>query len=301
MWDPMWQKPRECWSKLCRTVAGRRGLADDLNAEVEAHLALEIQENLARGMSPDEALSSARRHIGNLTQIKERAREAWSFPRLETFVQDLRYGLRGIRRSPGFSLVVILTLALGIGANTAIFSVVNTVLLRPLPYPAAERLVWLGESDPKAEGISVTWVNYQYWRKENHSFEDLAGFHTAHLTLTGRGEALFTRAGVVTSGFFRLVGAKPLLGRLFNAEDDRPGGTPTVVLSHQFWVDKLGADPHVLGATLALDGKPYEVIGVLPPGCASFRNRSISICRSPCSMERRSTAAGTDRCGSWAG
>ena len=97
-------------------------------------------------------------------------------------IRDRRYGLRGIRRSPGFSLVVVLTLALGIGANTAIFSVVNAVLLRPLPYPAAERLVRLGESDPNAEGISVTWVNYQHWRNENHSFEDMAGLDTTHLT-----------------------------------------------------------------------------------------------------------------------
>ena len=260
----------EWWSKLRRTLSGRRGLAADLNAEIESHLAFEIQENLARGMSPDDARSAARRHVGNLTRIEERAREAWSFPRIETFIQDLRYGLRGIRRSPGFSLVVIVTLALGIGANTAIFSVVNSVLLRPLPYPAAERLVWLGESDPKAEGISVTWVNYQHWRKENHSFEEMAGFHTAHLTLTGRGEPLFTRAGVVTSGFFRLVGAKPLLGRLFNTSEDRPGGIPTVVLSHRFWVDKLGADPRVQGAPLVLDGKPYEVAGVLPPGLRFF-------------------------------
>jgi len=260
----------EWWSKLRRTLSGRRGLAADLNAEIESHLAFEIQENLARGMSPDDARSAARRHVGNLTRIEERAREAWSFPRIETFIQDLRYGLRGIRRSPGFSLVVIVTLALGIGANTAIFSVVNSVLLRPLPYPAAERLVWLGESDPKAEGISVTWVNYQYWRKENHSFEAMAGFHTAHLTVTGRGEALFTRAGVVTSGFFRLMGAKPLLGRLFNASEDRPGGIPTVVLSYQFWVDKLGGDPRVQGAPLVLDGKPYEVAGVLPPGLRFF-------------------------------
>ena len=260
----------EWWSKLRRTLSGRRGLAADLNAEIESHLAFEIQENLARGMSPDDARSAARRHVGNLTRIEERAREAWSFPRIETFIQDVRYGLRGIRRSPGFSLVVIVTLALGIGANTAIFSVVNSVLLRPLPYPAAERLVWLGESDPKAEGISVTWVNYQHWRKENHSFEEMAGFHTAHLTLTGRGEPLFTRAGVVTSGFFRLVGAKPLLGRLFNTSEDRPGGIPTVVLSHRFWVDKLGADPRVQGAPLVLDGKPYEVAGVLPPGLRFF-------------------------------
>ena len=262
---------REWWSKLWRTLTGRRELSDDLSAEIDAHLEFEIQENLAQGMTADEARAAARRHVGNFTRIQEQAREAWGFPALETIVQDLRYGLRGIRRSPGFSLVVILTLALGIGANTAIFSVVNAVLLRPLPYPAAERLVWLGESDPKAEGISVTWVNYQHWRKENHGFEEMAGFHTSHLTLTGRGEALFTRAAVVTSGFFGLVGAKPLLGRVFSADDDRPGATPTVVVSHRFWAGKLSADPGVVGATLALDGKPYAVAGVLPPGLHFFQ------------------------------
>jgi len=261
---------REWWSKLCRILAGRRGLAGDLSAEIDAHLEFEIQENLERGMPPDEARRAARRHVGNLTQVQERAAEAWSFPSLETTAQDLRYGLRGMRRSPGFSLVVVLTLALGIGANTAIFSVVNAVLLRPLPYPAAERLVWLGESDPKAEGISVTWVNYQHWRDENHSFEDMAGFHAVHLTLTGRGEPLFTRAGVVTHGFFGLVGAHPMLGRVFSAADDQPGAAPTAVLDYRFWIGKLGADPGVVGATLALDGKPYEVIGVLPPGLHFF-------------------------------
>ena len=262
---------REWWSKLCRTLAGRRGLASDLSAEIDAHLEFEIQENIARGMPPDEARRAARRHVGNLTLIQERAVDAWSFPSLESTAQDLRYSLRGIRRSPSFSLVVVLTLALGIGANTAIFSVVNAVLLRPLPYPAAERLVWLGESDPKAEGISVTWVNYRHWRDENHSFEDVAGFDAAHLTLTGRGEPLFTRAGLVTCGFFGLVGAHPVLGRVFSAADDYPGAAPTVVLDYQFWTGKLGADPSVLGATLALDGKPYEVIGVMPPGLHFFQ------------------------------
>jgi len=249
-------------------------MAGDLNAEIaaeiDAHMEFEIQENIARGMPPDEARAAAHRHVGNLTQIQERARDAWTFPSLETIAQDLRYGLRGIRRSPGFSLVVVLTLALGIGANTAIFSVVNAVLLRPLPYPAAERLVYLGESDPKAEGISVTWVNYQHWRNENHSFEDMAGFHTAHFTLTGRGEPMLTRAGVVTHGFFGLVGAHPVLGRVFSADDDQPGAAPTVVLDYRFWIGKLGADPGAVGATLALDGKPYQVIGVLPPGLHFF-------------------------------
>jgi putative ABC transport system permease protein len=262
---------RECWSKFLRVLAGRRGLARDLHAELGAHLEFEIQENIARGMPPDEAFRAARRHIGNLTQIQERAAEAWTFPSLETIAQDLRYGLRGLRRSPGFSLVVVLTLALGIGANTAIFSVVNAVLLRPLPYPAAERLVWLGESDPKAEGISVTWVNYQHWRAENRSFEEMAGFHTAHLTLTGRGEPLLTRAATVTSGFFGLTGAKPLLGRVFGDADDRPGAPLTAVLGYQFWVDKLGADANILGQALILDGQPYVVLGVLPPHFSFFQ------------------------------
>ena len=261
---------REYWSKLCRTLAGRHRLAGELNAEIDAHLEFEIQENIARGLPADEARAAARRHLGNLTRIQERAVDAWSFPSLESIAQDLRYGLRGIRRSPGFSSVVVLTLALGIGANTAIFSVVNAVLLRPLPYPAAERLVWLGESDPKAEGISVTWVNYQHWRNENHSFEDMAGFRTAHLTLTGHGEPLFTRAGLVTHTFFGLVGAHPVLGHLFSGSDDQPGAVPTAVLDYHFWIGKLGADPGVVGATLALDGKPYEVIGVLPPGLHFF-------------------------------
>jgi putative ABC transport system permease protein len=266
---------RECWSKLCRILAGRRGPAGDLNAdlaaEIDAHLEFEIQENIARGMPPDEARAAARRRVGNLTQIQERARDAWRFPPLEAMVQDLRYGLRGIRRAPGFSLVVVLTLALGIGANTAIFSVVNAVLLRPLPYPAPERLVVLGETDPHAEGISVTWVNYRHWRDENHSFEDMAGFRTASLTLTGRGDPLFTRAGVVTYGFFGLTGAHALLGRVFRPDDDQPGAAATVVLDYRFWIGKLGADPGVVGATLALDGKPYEVVGVLPPGLGFFQ------------------------------
>ncbi len=261
---------RKWWAKLAAALQGRGGLSDDLRAEIDSHLEFEVRDFLASGMPPDEARAAAVRRLGNRTRIQEHAREVWSFSFLETFVQDVRYGLRGIRRSPGFALMVVLTLALGIGANTAIFSVVNAVLLRPLPYPDAERLVWLGESDPKAEGISVTWINYQHWRNENHSFEDLASFQSAHLTLTGRGQALFTRAGVVTSEFLGLVGAKPLLGRTFAASDDWPGAAPTVVLSHHFWVDKLGGAPKILGASLVLDGKPYDVIGVLAPGLHFF-------------------------------
>src|SRR5262249_55874984 len=158
-----------------------------------------------QGFSQDEAWAAARRRFGNQTATLELAREAWQFPKLETFFGDLRYGLRGLRKSPLSSFILITTLALGIGANTAIFSVVYAVLLRPLPYPAGERLVWLGESTAKASGISVTWGNFQHWRGENQDFEDLAGYLRTDFTMTGRGEALLTHGGLVTNNFFRLT------------------------------------------------------------------------------------------------
>ncbi len=253
---------RAWWSRLCRTLAGRQALADDLAAEIEAHLDLAAAENAGEGMSPAAAREAARRRFGNVTLIRERAREAWGFPSLEALGRDLRLGLRGIRAAPGFSCVVILTLALGIGATTAIFSVVHAVLLAPLPYPDAERLVWLEEATPRAEGISVTWVNYLCWRRESRSFDEMAGFEAMHLTLTGRGEPMLTRAGAVTSGFLRLVGMRPAGGRLLDDRDDQAGAPAAAVLGHRFWLEKLGGDPAITGATLVLDGKPYQVVGV---------------------------------------
>ncbi|MBZ5595666.1 MAG: ABC transporter permease [Acidobacteriia bacterium] len=257
---------REWWSKIRQILERRRGLDDDLGEEMRSHLDFLIEENLSRGMPPDEARAAARREFGNPMSTRERAREAWQSPGVETILQDMRYGLRGIRKSPSFALVVIVTLALGIAANIAIFSVVHAVLLRPLPYPAGERLVWLGESTEDASGISVTWLNFQHWRGENHSFENMAGFETTDLTLTGRGEAVLTHAMVVTNTFFHLTGARPLMGRLFTEADDRPGAALTVLVTSEFWSKTLGGDPKAVGATLALNGKAYQVIGVLAPG-----------------------------------
>ena len=181
-------------------------------------------------------------------------------------------GVRGIGKSPSFAAVVILTLALGIGATTSIFTVVYSVLLRPLPYPGGERLVVLGESAAKADGISVTWLNYQHWRNESRSFEAMAGYHTADFTMTGRGEAFLLHAGVVTSQFFALTGTRPVLGRLFDATVDSPGSAPVVVLAYNFWAQRLGADPNVIGSMLKLGGEPYQVIGVIGPELKYFRN-----------------------------
>jgi putative ABC transport system permease protein len=261
---------RELWSKLRRALGGRRGLSDDLAEEIESNLDLAAEDHRARGLEAGQARDAARRSFGNATLIRENAREAWTFPRFETFLQDLRFGLRNMRKSPGFALIVILTLALGIGANTAIFSVVDTVLLKPLPYPDAERLVQLGESAAKAEGISVTWGNYLVWRNYNHSFEDMAGFQYDHMTLTGRDEPLFTTTGEITGGFFHLVGAKPFIGRLFTDEEDRAGGTLAVVLDYDFWMSKLGGDPKILNTTLALNDRAFHVVGVLAPGLRFF-------------------------------
>jgi predicted permease len=257
---------REWWSKICRALHLRRGLDGDLSDEMQAHLDLMTSENIARGMPPGEAQAAARRAFGNVTRTQEQTREAWQFPRLETILQDIRHGLRGIRRAPSFSAVVILTLALGIGANTAIFSVVYSVLLRPLPYPHGERLVWLGESTAKAQGISVTWINFEHWRHDSDSFLNMAAFTGEDLTLTGRGDAVLTHERLVTSSFFELTGAKPALGRLFADSDDTPGAAPTVMATADCWLAKLGGDPNVIGESVVLDGTSYQIIGVLPPG-----------------------------------
>jgi predicted permease len=254
---------RQWWSKVARALGRRRNLANELQQEMDAHLQFLIDEKLEHGMPPDEARVAARRHFGNPTTVRERSYQSWQFPTFESLLQDLRYATRGIWKARGFSLVVILTLAVGIGANTAIFSAVYAVLLKPLPFPLGERLVWLGESSAKASGISVTWINFMHWRAENHSFETMAGFENTDLTLTGRGQATLTHAGVVTSEFFPLTGSRPMMGRLFTTSDGEPQSAARVVVTETFWAKTLGADAQIIGKTLALNGNSYVVIGVL--------------------------------------
>jgi predicted permease len=254
---------RQWWSKVARALGRRQNLANELQQEINTHLQFLIDENLERGMPPEEARAAARRHFGNATTVRERSYQSWQFPTFESLLQDLHYAARGICRARVFSLIVILTLAVGIGANTAIFSAVYAVLLKPLPYPSGERLVWLGESSAKASGISVTWINFEHWRMENHSFESMAGFQKADLTLTGRGQAVLTHAGVITNEFFPLTGSRPIMGRLFTASDDEPQSAATVVVTRAFWAKTLSADPQIIGKTMTLNGTAYIVIGVL--------------------------------------
>ena len=254
---------RQWWSKVARALGRRRNLANELQQEMDAHLQFLIDESLERGMPPEEARAAARRRFGNAATVREQSYQSWQFPTFESLLQDLRYAARGIWRAPVFSLIVILTLAVGVGANTAIFSAVYAVLLKPLPFPSGERLVWLGESSAKSSGISVTWINFEHWRMENHSFESMAGFQKADLTLTGRGQAVLTHAGVVTNEFFRLTGSRPIMGRLFTPSDDEPRSAATVVVARAFWAKTLSADPQIIGKTMTLNGTAYIVIGVL--------------------------------------
>jgi len=246
---------RQFLTRLRAWIMGRPGIYEDLTDEVRTHL-----EMAAENGGP-----SARRSFGNPALITEQSRDTWGFPSLDSLLKDIRYGFRAMRRSPAFSLVVILAFALGVGVNTAIFSVVHTVLLKPLPYPGSDRLVWFGESTARAKGISVTWVNFQHWRDSNHSFEDMAAFQSTQRTLTGRGDPTVTRGMMVTRPYFDLFGMHPLLGRLFNDADDRPGAAPVIVLNHRFWSSQLGGKPNIVGETLVLNGSPFEVAGVAAP------------------------------------
>jgi putative ABC transport system permease protein len=184
-------------------------------------------------------------------------------------LQDLRTGFRNIRILPCFSLVLILTLGLGIGTNTAIFSVIYAALLAPPPYPGGERLVEIWEATAEQK-IPVTWINFQHWRDQNHSFEEMAGFETTNLTLTGHGDAKLTRAAAVSASFFRLTGWRPLHGRLLMVSDDRPNAAPVVLVTAEFWARVLGGNPQVVGNMLTLDGKAYQIIGILSPGLKFF-------------------------------
>ncbi len=186
---------------------------------------------------------------------------------MNTFWQDLRYGLRTWLKQPGITLIAGLTLALGIGANTALFSVINTVLLRPLPFAQPERLVAIRNTEPTSSspGFPTTWPDFADWRAQQTSFEDLAGYADRDLTITGLGEAVRLPGALVTANLFPLLGATPQLGRSFTPEEDKPGAH-AVILSHRFWQSRFSADPQVLGRTLMVGGVPFNIVGVMPKG-----------------------------------
>jgi putative ABC transport system permease protein len=248
--------PREL-AKL-RALFRRRKPVDDLEEEIRSHLEMEEQENLESGMPPDEAHYAARRRFGNVTLAQERSREMWGWNSVEMLWQDIRYGLRQLGRSPGFTVVAVLTLALGIGATTAIFSVVDAVLLHGTPYRNPVQLVEICTKSPQGEEQAVSTGDFNDWQEERQAFESLAGYERwKYFVLTGVGEPDEVWASPVSTNFFHLLGVNAILGRTFAANETR-----TVVLSHAYWHSQFAADPKIIGKTLVLDGKPHTVIGV---------------------------------------
>ncbi|HEX5410744.1 MAG TPA: ABC transporter permease [Terriglobia bacterium] len=241
-------------------------LEQQLDEDVRAHLNMLAEENLRKGMTTEEARYAARREFGNIASIKEECRERWSIRIIEELVQDLRYGLRQLRRNPGFTAVAVLTLALGIGANTAIFSVVDTVLLRPLPYKDASRLLWATERFPFNHGAAnVVSPDFIGWKDRNQAFEQIgAAGGAGGENLTGAGPAIRVSITNVTTNFFSMLGVHPLLGRTFLASEGKLGNDHVALLSESLWRNQLGSDTHVLGKTIRLGGSAYTVVGVMP-------------------------------------
>jgi putative ABC transport system permease protein len=249
----------------------KRELEQEVEDEIRSHLELQFEDNLRLGMNPEEARRQAQIKFGGVTQTQERYREQRGLPMLETFLQDLRFGARMLKKNPGFTFIAVLTLGLGIGANTAIFSMVYALLLRPLPYAEAERLVQLAEKSRAGGRLDVSYPNFDDWRARAQSFEGMASVRNQSFSLTGVDQPVQLRGRTVSWNFFQLLGVQPQLGRVFVDADDKYGATRTVLLSHGMWQDRFGGAADVLGKKLLLDGEPYEVIGVLPPGFEYFR------------------------------
>jgi putative ABC transport system permease protein len=238
----------------------------DLERELRSDLDLEEEEQRESGLSPEEARYAARRALGNATLIKQQTHEAWGWTRWERFLQDLQYALRQLRRSPGFAAATMLTLALGIGASTSIFSVADAVLLRPLPYPHPEQLVRVWEQMPNGHRPNLAESNYQDFLTQNNTFAGLAAYDFGIASVSGGREPARANVAAVSSGFFPTLGVQPLRGRLFAAEEQRLHGAPAIIVSYGYWQRYLGGAADFSKFHLDLEGGSYPVVGVMPAG-----------------------------------
>ena len=249
------------WS---RSILNRNRLENEMDAEFWSHLDAYVEDLVRGGMSREEACRRARIEFGGIENAKEECRDAVRTNILESLVQDVRFGLRMLRKSPGFAAVAILTLALGIGANTAIFSVINGVLLNPLPYPDPDRLVAVDSSSTNFSHGSISYPNFLDWHRINRCFSFFAASRSTGYLLTGVGAPEELDAAAVTSDFFPLLGVKPVLGRSFVPSEDQIGVSHVVAISTDLWHRKFNSSPDVIGKDISLDGIGYTVVGVFP-------------------------------------
>lgn len=261
---------KRTWAQIRGFATSRAAQESDLREELRSHVEIETEENIARGMAPIEARRAAMLKFGNPQLTEEDARVMWTFPSLESILYDIKFGWRVLWKAPGFAIVAILTLALGIGATTAIFDVTYSVLIKPLPYAAPERLVLVHQfNKAKDQGNwRTTALDYVDWRERNRSFSGMAGFTGTGLVFSGNGNAEFVLGQRVSYNLFSVLGATPELGRSFRYEEEEAGNSHVVVLSHGLWQRMFGGTRDVIGRAITINNEPYTVIGVMPKGFA---------------------------------
>ncbi|MBV9155784.1 MAG: ABC transporter permease [Acidobacteriaceae bacterium] len=254
----------------------------ELDAELSAHLKLRAEDLIRQGMQPDEAEHIARIQLGGIAQLREAHREIRGVPFVDTVLRDLRYALRQIRSRPGFSALAITILALGIGANTAIFSVVNGVVLRPLPFEHPERLVALFEANVIGDNNpynTVAPANFFDWQKQATTFDQIAAISFTTFNLSGSSKELSTErvdGCGASANFFGTLGVAPVLGRSFSGDEDRPGGTPVAIISYGLWKRRFGGSDDALLQHVRLDGKLFSIVGVLPANFG-YPSRTVQV------------------------
>lgn len=242
----------------------------EIDEELQSHLEMRAEDNLAEGMTPDNARRNARLRFGNPVAVKEKVIAVDATLAIESFFADIRYAVRGFLKKPGFAAMAILTLALGIGANTAIFSVVHAVLLEPLPYHDPDQLVHIWHVPPQSSfpgmtQFAVSAANFLDWQKQNDVFSGMALASGGRFESTGKGKPETIIASTVTSNFFSVLGVQPIYGRVFLPEEDQPGHNKEIILSYKLWQSRFGSDAKAVNRTITLDGAPYIIVGVMGP------------------------------------
>src|SRR5882724_6115508 len=250
-----------------RGVLFNQRLERELHDEVRSHIEMQIDDNLRQGMSADQARQAALRKFGGVDQVKERYRYKRSLPFVEITIQDLRYTFRTLRKSPGFLAVAVLSLSLGIGANTAIFSLVDTMLLRSLPVKSPERLVTLKTINPRYSEDVLSYPLYKHVRDTGGIFDGVTASTVVRpLVVAVNGQPETVQIQMVSGNFFSLLGASALAGRTLTSDDDLiPGGHPVAVISYSYWKRRFGLDRSAIGQTIAVKDTSFTIVGVMPP------------------------------------
>ena len=253
----------------------KRRLDQELDGEVLAHLELAERDLVASGATPEEARRIARIRFGGIEQVKEEHRDRRGVRWMDALMRDLRYGFAAVVRNPGFSAAVVGVLALGIGANVAMFSVVDAVLLKPLPFPESHRIVRVWEAPRPGVSNDTSTLDFLDWKRLGTVFEALAAEQQLSVSLTGSGDAVRLSGKAVTGDYFHVFSTPALLGRTITPQDERPESARVVVLSHEAWQTYFGRDPDILNRRPILDGESYQVIGVLAAGRVRSRPGSV--------------------------